>query len=370
MINNKNFDVYLDCGTSKIRAIALNSDNPKNYFYDESGFFSNHDDIKAKIQKVISTLENKTKEYHNDVNLIVDSPKMFSISTSISKRFDELKPKDEDIQFLVQDAKQQVLGNHSNKSIIHTIIKNYKMDGVEYFSLPDNINCKILSLDILFICLPNETIEYFKNKFFELNISVKQIFCSSYTKSLNYKENFSLIENIAFIDIGFNKTSITCYNKNEIIFLDVLPIGGNHITKDISKILEVGYQEAEKLKLLFVNDQEAVDEKNISPILIQQIIFARIEEILELTAKSIELNLINLKHFKIVLTGEGSKILDNRFKENLSLPNDIDLIEETYQDIHQSILKLSEGLNKQEILILPKKSTKLGFFEKLFYFFK
>jgi cell division protein FtsA len=369
-MNNKNFEVYFDCGASKVRAIALNKDNLKSYFYEESNFFSNDVNTEIEIQKMILSLESSTKEYLNDVNLIIDSPEMLSISISISKKLDGSKIKEKDIQFLIQDAKQQVLANHKNKNIIHIIIKNYKIDDVKYTFLPNDINCNLISLDILFICLPKEIVEQFKKIFLRLDISVNQIFCSSYVKSMNYKDNFSLIENISFVDIGFNKTSITCYNKNEIIFLDVLPIGGNHITKDISKVLKVDLLEAENLKLSFVKSEEILKEKKTFPLLIQKIIFARIEEILELSAKSIELNLVNLKHFKIVLMGDGSKILNNRFKENISLLNDIDLIEETSENSYQSVLKLARGLNKQEVVIVPKKSIKQGFFESLFLFFK
>ncbi len=76
----------------------------------------------------------------------------------------------------------------------------------------------------------------------------------------------------------------------------MLPIGGNHITKDISNILKVNVEDAENLKLSFNIDQKLLNKKNISINLIQQIIFARIEEILELSVKSIKLNL-NLNQF-------------------------------------------------------------------------
>tara|TARA_B100000780_G_scaffold247041_2_gene191828 strand:+ start:1820 stop:2929 length:1110 start_codon:yes stop_codon:yes gene_type:complete len=369
-MSNKNFDVYFDCGASKLRTIALNKENSKNYFYEESNFFFNHENIEIEIQKMVSSIENNTKEYLKEVNLIIDSPKMLSISISISKKLDGSKLKEKDIQFLIQDAKQQILGNYNNINITHIIIKNYKIDEIEYTFLPDDISCNLISLDIFFICLPQEIVEYYKKIFFKLDISVNKIFCSSYAKSINYIDNFSLIENISFIDIGFNKTSMTCYNKNEVIFLDVLPIGGNHITKDISKILKIDSHEAENLKLSFGKNPEVLKKKNISTVLIQKIIIARIEEILELSAKAIELNLLNLKHFKIVLMGDGSKILDNEFKENISLLNDIDLIEETSMDIYKSVIKLAGGLNRQEVKVIPKKSIKQGFFESLFHFFK
>jgi len=67
--------------------------------------------------------------------------------------------------------------------------------------------------------------------------------------------------------------------------------------------------------------------------------------------------------------GGGSKILDNKFKEKISFSHEIDLLEETKEDICGSVLKLSKGLNKQEVVIVPKRQIKYGFFEKLFHFF-
>ena len=68
--------------------------------------------------------------------------------------------------------------------------------------------------------------------------------------------------------------------------------------------------------------------------------------------------------------GDGSKILDNKFKEKIVFSKEIDLLEETPQDICEAALKLSEGINKQEVVIIPKKQMKMGFFEKLFHFFR
>ena len=263
-MDNKNFQAYFDCGSSKIRAGAFNKDKIKEIFYEESKFFSNHSNIVFEIQKIISSLEKKTNEYLDDVTLMIDSPKTLSIGFSISKKLDGSKLKHEDIRFLIQDAKQQVLKSYADKNITHIVIKNYKIDSVDYTFLPHNIKCNLISLDIFFICLPKETIEYFKNTFFELDISVNQIFCTSYAKSINYKDHLSSEENVAFIDVGFNKTSITCYFNNEISFFDILPIGANHITKDISKILMINLEQAENIKLHFDTDQNLLKEKKFS----------------------------------------------------------------------------------------------------------
>ncbi len=371
-MNKKQFEVYFDCGSSKIRAGAFNKENYKDNFCFESNFFYDHSNIKDEIQKNVTFLEKKTNEYLNDIILMIDSSKMISIGISIAKKLDGSKLSKEDIQFLILNAKQQVLSNYSHQNIIHIIIKKYKIDNIDYSSLPNDINCKLISLDILFICLPKPTVEYFKEQFFKFDISIKRIFCSSYTKSVNYKNNFSSIENIFFIDMGFSKTSITCFSKNEIIFLDVLPIGGNHITKDISKILNITLSEAENLKFFFDKKENIFDKIKVDTDLLQKVILARVEEILDLSAKSIKLNL-NLEkidHYKMILMGEGSKILDNDLKDRISFSNDIDLLDETKEDIIQSAYKLDSDGNKQEVVTIPKKQTNKGLFEKLFHLFR
>ena len=88
-MNNKNFETYIDCGFSKIRAGAFNKSNSDEAFYIESNFFFDHSDIVVEIQKIITLLEKNTNEFIDDVNLMIDSPKMLSIGISVSKKFDD-----------------------------------------------------------------------------------------------------------------------------------------------------------------------------------------------------------------------------------------------------------------------------------------
>ena len=369
MINEK-FQFYFDCGFSKIRAGAFNKDNPNEIFFTESNFFFDQSDIDIEIQKIVTFLEKKTGQYIDGVNLMIDSPKMMSIGIAVAKKLEGPKLKKEDIQFLIQEAKQQISKNYRDKNIVHIIINNYKINNIDYSYLPNEIECNLISLDILFICLPNQIINSLKKTFLKSDISINQIFCSSYAKAINCKDDLGLIEDVSFIDVGFNKTSIICFSQNKIVSIDVLPIGGNHITKDISKILKVEVKEAEDIKINFGKNIFSLSKKDFSVELLQKIVFARTEEILELSAKSIKLNLCTLNQFKMILMGEGSKILDNEHKDKISFSNDIDFLDETTQDICHSGLKLNMGLNKQEVIVVPKKQIKQGFFEKLFHFFK
>ena len=369
-MSKKNFHTFFDCGASKVRGGILNKDNENEMFYNESEFFTDPANSEIAIQKIITSFEEDTDEYINNTTLMIDSSKMRSIGISISKKLDGSKLRQTNVQFLIQEAKQQILKYYTNYKVAHIIVNNYKIDNIDYSYLPDEIESHFISLDIIFICLPSDIVLYFKNIFSKSNILVNQVICSSYVKSINFKNNKNLTGHLSFIDIGFNKTSIVSYFNNKTLFLDVLPVGGNNITKDISKILEIDLEQAEQLKINFNQDYRSLNDNDTSIEDLEKIIFARTEEILELCIKSIKSNLFISGEFKVVLMGQGSKMLENQHKNKISFSNDIDFSEETLEDICQSGFKFGTGLNTQEVVVVPKKQIKQGFFEKFFHLFK
>ena len=48
-----------------------------------------------------------------------------------------------------------------------------------------------------------------------------------------------------------------------MLSLDVLPIGGNHITRDISQVLEIDLDRAEYIKLNFDQNYKVVNEEGV-----------------------------------------------------------------------------------------------------------
>ena len=397
-MNDKNFDFYIDLGSSKIRAVAFNKfDKNEKVIVEKNNILLlkktklNFFETEKAIEDIIYELEKKTKVYMNNINLMLDTSDTLLISLSISKKNDGTLIKKKNIQYLIQDAKQQILKSYPDQNIIHIIVSNYKIDNINYDYLPDDIKCKTLSIDILFICFPKILTNNLEDLFQKNQISINQFLCSSYTKSLHYKEQFPTFEKIAFIDIGYEKTSIVIYEKDKLKALNVLSIGGNHITKDISNVLNLDMEKSEIIKnnlnkdILFSenNGSDKIlqsnflvqsSKKNVSPELIKKIIFARIDEILKLSFEAIKFyeNLNDINRLKVVLTGNGSKILDSNFihiKETVPLFEEIDFLIESGLNICESGLKLSNGLNKQEVLMVPKKIVIKGFFEKLFRFF-
>jgi len=140
------------------------------------------------------------------------------------------------------------------------------------------------------------------------------------------------------IDIGGGTTDISVYSKGSIWHSEVLPMGGNLITKDIAIGLKAPLEEAEEIKKELgsvypfdVPEEEVLEigqigtgrKRTISRRLLCQIIEARCEEILEAIEKVIRK--VGIKKdlvTGIVLTGGGAlqEGLTRRAEEMLDLP--------------------------------------------------
>ena len=82
-MNNKNYNIVIDFGSSKIRAAAIEKDDAENNFYYESAYLFDQDNVEIEIKKIISKIEENTNEYLNSINLMIDNPKTKSIGPVI-----------------------------------------------------------------------------------------------------------------------------------------------------------------------------------------------------------------------------------------------------------------------------------------------
>ena len=81
--------------------------------------------METLIEKIIIDIETKNDEHLNEIYLMVDNPNALSISLSVSKVNDETKLTKQHIEYLIQDAKQQIKSSYPDSEIIHIIIQNY-----------------------------------------------------------------------------------------------------------------------------------------------------------------------------------------------------------------------------------------------------
>jgi cell division protein FtsA len=131
---------------------------------------------------------------------------------------------------------------------------------------------------------------------------------------------------VILIDVGGNITNISIFKNKNLIFYDSIPVGGYHITNDISIGLKISCSEAEKIKrqyelaltTLIQNDQELSvfditenHKKNVRISEIVEIIESRVFEIFTLCKMQAERSEA-LQNYPggVVLTGAGISYVD------------------------------------------------------------
>lgn len=208
----------------------------------------------------------------------------------------------------------------------------YWMDEVEKRNITSQKG-KIIEIEYLLTIAPTShnqegsmTIEknYIANLervFAQTGLSIEKVFLKSDALAKALLENEETKEGCALIDFGYGSTGLSIYKDDKLQFAGYVPIGGKHITADISS-LGISFNNAEKLKCKYgqallsamikpyivqvpsVNTGEPVCK--IDTRLLNQIIEARQCQALAPIVKQI--NQSNVQH--LIITGEGAKLRD------------------------------------------------------------
>ena len=379
-----NFNAIIDVGSKNLKLGIFNNKNKSIY----SSKQIIDDNLEKSLNILVRDAEKYLSSHIDDVVVLYDSPKYYSSEISIKKVFDYSISLKKIYNDLIQEAYFLISQNNFKDQIIHLIINNIIVDDNKTLDkITDDIKVKSLVLEIKFICLNKILIESITNKFKNNNLKLSNLYCTSYVKIYSYKKQLNSKDYLFFIDIGFERSSGFMFNDGKFEFFKSIPIGGNNITKDISKVLKLSLEYSEDLKINFNRSENDISfikksanetnlfsetiEKNISIDLLKQIIEARLDEIIELSildSMSIK-NLNPLSKHKLIVSGGGSKLLSNnynlrinkKFSELVSYDENDSLVCETGLNYHKS--------NESFHIKTKEKSKKLGFFENFFNIF-
>ncbi len=284
-----------------------------------NGVITNISSASKSIRVCISEAEKKSKVFLKKINIVLEQPEFLCTKFSKSRKINGSKIYKEDIEFLLKEAKKQVLTNDNRHSIIHIFNHNYIVDGKKFVEEPINVYADHLSHEMTFVTMPKNNIKNINQTFNECDIEIERyisgIFASA-TKLLNERE---FQDGAGIIDIGYEKTSLGLFKNLALIHSMTLPIGINHLTKDISKVCSLDLEESENLvkniDYSFKNNNKLFDSsdllnnscfvnskyRKISKTLIIDIIKARLDEILKMIKD------------QIIVSGQKSFILNNLF---------------------------------------------------------
>jgi len=206
--------------------------------------------------------------------------------------------------------------------VLHALPFNFKVDEQDFIEDPLGMNASRLEVETHIITTQKSNLNNLKKAVHGAGIEVKNIVLNGYAASIATLNEDEKELGVAVIDMGGNTSNITIHVGNSIKYNEFLGVGSNHITSDLSMALHTPLNIADSIKLnhgsLLTPSNDLIeipiigDEDNtheVSLEIVQNVIFARVEETLMILAQFIENS--GLKEqlgAGIVLTGGFSKM--------------------------------------------------------------
>jgi len=349
------------------------------------------------IRACISDAEKKAKIPLKKINVVIEQPDFLCTKFSKHKKINGSKIHKDDIEFLLKEAKKQLVLNDKKHSIIHIFNHNYIVDGKNFAEEPIDVYADSLTHEIAFITIPKNNLKNINQVFINCDIEIERLISRTFTLGVELLNHKELEFGSAILDLGFEKISFGLFKNLALVHSITFPIGVNHLTKDISKVCSLSLDESENIRnnidFSFKNNQKLFDKndylkniyfinsnfRKISKNLILNIIKARLDEIFEKLKKELIIPGFNLTsgiHF--LLTGGGSDISNiekyfiNFFGTNIKILNKNTLekdkiLEKNFASCLGAIKIIKDGWETEAIpAISGKNIEKISFFAKIF----
>ena len=277
------------------------------------------------IRSCISITEKKAKILLKKINVVLEGPEFLSTKFTKHKKINGSKIHKDDIDFLLKEAKKQLILNDKKQSIIHIFNHNYVVDGKAFSDEPIGVYADSLSHEITFITIPKNNLKNINQAFIDCDIEIERLISNTFALGAKLLNNKELEFGSILVDIGFEKISLGLFKNLALVHSITLPMGINHITKDISKVCSLSMDESvvirNNIDFSFQNNQNLFDAngylknsyfinssfRKIRKNLILNVIKARLDEIFETVKKQIIVPEFNLNSgIGFLLVGGGS----------------------------------------------------------------
>ncbi len=366
LLSNKKQYCVFDIGTDKVVCLIFRIENNKPVIvgmdHQKSlGFYKNNFIDEKKLEKTIAkALKKSLPKDINQKNLVYFS-NITDVNVMTRKNYTDLNlgklgitKKDIRRIFRKSILESKVKGRH----LIHSYPLHFRINDNKITDDPIGIKCERFGISSFNIMVDHRLHEKLNKCFKSEKIEIKNFFDTGLASSISNLTTNEKKEGVACIDIGSTTSKLVIFINDKIVYSNVIPLGGDHVTNDISKGIDISKESAEHAKIVNGTLSLSFDEKiqlnsnelknkTINKNILYGIIKPRYEEILEIIRDYIFDDIYARVSIKsIVITGGASKIFG---------------LTELSQNILNRKVRIGTILNKESFFYnKPEFSTILG----------
>ena len=248
----------LDIGSSKVCCLIGKLDSQKNISIIGAGF----QEAKGLVSGIItdmSALENSIR------NCVASAEKMAAVRIKkINIGFSSINIDIENLNIEI-DLKGSIVSQGDldraynflsekyiagSRTILHVIPGQYSIDGNKGVKSPLGMFGDKLGVEISIISTDQNILKNFKNVVKQCDLEIGNIIYTPYAIGLSLLSDEEKELGVALLDIGSTLTSLSIFYNGAILHTKIIPLGGNMITNDISRIFSLSTSDSERIKII------------------------------------------------------------------------------------------------------------------------
>ena len=331
-MNDLNKVLAFDIGTKKISCLAAIKSKEGSIIYQEfkecdsnginKGNIINQEQFEIQVLKLMNSFKSFLDE--DPVILIGNSSKDVKSSMETTEIFFSEKVKvisEDDLEKSMDLARNNNL--QSDQKILHVIPLNFNLDGIHGIKHPLGMHSRKLELVTNNVTIQKNPKDKILKTFSSIELKPYAILANSVSGSYSTITKEEKDHGVIVLDIGAGTTDISVFFQGTNIFNDVIPVGGNQFTNDLSMALDIPFSEAEKIKIKFgtvtpellgkTDEISSLNNEGITTKFTQreigQILKERGQELLRLAKLKLDNSPIHkIPINRLVLSGGGSKL--------------------------------------------------------------
>jgi cell division protein FtsA len=222
---------------------------------------------------------------------------------------------DVDIDNAIKDGHRGV-NDIRNKSIIHSIPMDYKVDGNKIQGDLIGVRGNRLEAKTLYVTYPLQCMNVVKKTLDRANVYVTDIVAGPIAESIPLLTKKQKVSGVALVNIGRTVTSLLVYEKNVPLLISTISIGGDDIIRDVALGMKITLEEAE----LVVGGRTTTAYSKRK---VEEIIEARLEDLCSKINKELSrIGRAELLPAGVIVAGSSSTVprIEYVFRNELKLP--------------------------------------------------
>ena len=296
------------------------------------GTITNRDELIEKLELVLSEAEHMANVKVTKAILSITGDHIRSLNTQAAialnrtngslSGIDERSITENDIYQVLDLA--QAVALPAERYILHTLPQDYLLDTLEEIKNPVGMTGRRLEARVHLITAATTAMNNIVSCVDELGIVVEGLVFQPVASALATLQEDEMELGITVLEIGAFTTNIAVYHGGAIRHSAVLPIGATSITNDIAVMLQIGTDDAEKIKIKYTSAKSSMSspkleidlpaqpgqlERSVSEQEVSRYVEARMQEIFQMTIR--EISRADIKDpltYGLVLTGGGSHL--------------------------------------------------------------